>query len=56
MRIEVRQGKNSPVMVVVFEEATNYDPKKHEWTPKADEMELVSETFSLLSKKTKPKE
>jgi len=56
MRIEVRQGKNSPAMVVVFEEASNYDPKKHEWIPKADEMGLAVETFSLLSKKTKPKE
>ena len=56
MRIEVRHGKNSPQMVVVFEEASNYDPKKHEWTPKADEMNLVSETYSLLSKKAKPKQ
>ena len=56
IRVEVRHGKKSPVMVVVFEEATNYDLKKHEWTPKADEMDLVSETFSLLSRKEKPKQ
>ena len=53
MRIEVRHGKNSPVMVVILEETNNYDPQKNEWTPKADEMGLVSETFDLLSKKPK---
>ena len=49
----MRHGKKSPVMVVVFEEANNYDLQKNEWTPKADEMSLVSETFNLLSKKPK---
>jgi len=56
VRIEVRHGKRSPVMIIVFEEASNYDLKKHEWSPKVDEMDLVSETFSLLSKKEKPKQ
>ena len=53
MRIEVREGPNSPQMVVIFEEASNFDPNGHEWIPRKDEMSLVSETFNLLSKKPK---
>ena len=55
MRIEVRHGKNSPQMVVIFEEATNFDLKKHEWVPKTDEVSLISETFNLLAKKENTK-
>ena len=47
MRIEVRHGTNSPRMVVILDEADNFDPNRHEWIPRTDEVSLVSETFDL---------
>ena len=47
MRIEVRHGKSSPRMVVILDEADNFDHKNHEWIPKKDEVGLLSETFNL---------
>ena len=34
-------------MVVILDEADNFDPNGHEWIPKKDEVSLVSETFNL---------
>ena len=55
MRIEIKTGTKdrSPIMVVTFEEASNYDPKKHEWVPKISEVVLISKTLKLLTKKEK---
>ena len=55
MRIEVRHGRNSPQMVVILEEASNYNLKTHEWIPKTDEVSLIAETFGLLAKKEQTK-
>ncbi len=38
-------------MIVVFEESSNYDPKKHEWVPKLDEVGLICKTLKGLAKK-----
>ena len=55
MRIEIKTGTKDrePLMVVVFEEASNYDPEKHEWVPKLKEVALISKTLKLLAKKDK---
>lgn len=45
--MEVRHGKNSLGIVLVLEKAINCDSKKHEWSPKADDMGLVSKSHSL---------
>ncbi|MFB0523229.1 MAG: hypothetical protein ACETV1_05665 [Candidatus Bathyarchaeia archaeon] len=49
--MEIRHGKNSLGIVFVLEKAISHDSKKHEWSPKADDMGLVSKSHSLLSKK-----
>ena len=47
---EVRHGKNTLGIVSVLEKSGDYDSKKPEWPPKADEMDLVSESHSLTSR------
>ncbi len=29
-------------MIVVFEKSSSYDPEKHEWVPKLDEVGLIN--------------
>lgn len=55
MRIEIKTGTKdrSPIMVVTFEKASNYNPEKHEWVPKINEVALISKTLKLLIKKEK---
>ena len=45
MKIEVKKGSRGAddlVVVVTFENATNYDMTKHEWVPKLKEVELIN--------------
>ena len=51
MRIEVRDGPNSPQMVVIFEEASNFDHNRREWIPRTDEVSLACQTFDLIARK-----
>jgi hypothetical protein len=53
MRIEIKVGSRdkNPLMVVVFEKASNYDPDKHEWVPKIEEVALISKTLKLIAQK-----
>jgi hypothetical protein len=55
MRIEIKTGTRdrSPLMIVTFEKASNYDPEKNEWIPKINEVALISKTLKLLTKKEK---
>ena len=36
-------------MVVIFEKASNYDPEKHEWVPKLEEVGLIYQTLKGLA-------
>ena len=49
LRIEVRHGKHTLGIAFLIEKAVNYDSENLEWAPEADEMDLVSESHSLLS-------
>lgn len=52
MRIEIKRGsRGNPIMVVIFEKTSNYDPEKHEWVPKLDEVGLIYKTLKSLAKK-----
>jgi len=51
MRIEIRRGsRGNALMVVIFEKASNYEPEKHEWVPKLDEVGLIYKTLKGLAK------
>lgn len=58
MRIEIKTGTKdrNPIMVVTFEEASNYNPEKNEWVPKISEVALISKTLKLLTKKEELKQ
>lgn len=53
MRIEIKTGTKdrNPMMIVFFEEASNYNPKNHTWVPTLKEVALISKTLKLLTKK-----
>ena len=53
VRIEIKRGSrdDNPLMVVIFEKASNYDPETHEWCPKLEEIGLIHSTLKLLAKK-----
>ena len=52
MRIEIRRGsRGNPLMIVIFEGSSNYDPEKHEWVPKLEEVGLIYKTLKGLAKK-----
>jgi len=54
MRIEIKLGsKGNPLMIVIFEEASNYIPERNEWVPKIEEVALITKTLKLLAKKEK---
>lgn len=36
------KGKNDFLLIVEFEQASNYDPEKHEWIPKLDELREIA--------------
>lgn len=36
-------------MIVIFEKASNYDPEKHEWVPKLEEVGLIYQTLKGLA-------
>ena len=51
MKIEIKRGsRGNPLMVVTFEKASNYDPEKHEWVPKLEEVGLIYKTLKSLAK------
>ena len=51
MRIEIKRGsRGNPLMVVVFEKDSNYDPEKNEWVPKLEEVGLIYKTLKSLAK------
>ncbi|MDH5793773.1 MAG: hypothetical protein OEZ18_04325 [Candidatus Bathyarchaeota archaeon] len=51
MRIEIRRGsRGNALMVVIFEQASNYDLEKHEWVPKLEEVGLIYRTLKSLAK------
>ena len=36
------KGKNDFLLVVKFEDSSNYDVEKHEWIPKLDELREIA--------------
>jgi hypothetical protein len=49
--IKIKPGSrdSKPLMVVAFKEASNYTPEKHEWVPKLDELEFLTQTLKRIS-------
>jgi hypothetical protein len=48
--IKIKPGSrdSKPLMVVAFREASNYTPEKHEWVPKLDELEFLTQTLNRI--------
>ena len=51
MKIEIKRAKSRDLLVVVtFEKDTNYDPEKHEWVPRLEEVSLINQTLKRITK------
>ena len=52
--IKIKPGSrdSKPLMIVVFKETSNYDPEAHEWVPKLDELEFITQTLKRISVKS----
>lgn len=42
------KGKNDFLLVVEFEESSNYDPENHEWIPKLEELRQIAQIIRKL--------
>jgi len=49
--IKIKPGSrdSKPLMIVAFKEASNYSMEKHEWVPKLDELEFLTQTLKRVS-------
>ena len=49
--IGIRPGSrdSKPLMIVTFKEASNYTPETHEWVPKLNELEFLTQTLKRIS-------
>jgi len=52
--IRIRPGSrdSKPLMIVTFKEASNYTPETHEWVPKLNELEFLTQTLKRISVKS----
>lgn len=56
MRIELKRGsKGNLLVMVIFEEASNYNLQKHEWVPKLKEIELINDALEKVVEKKEVK-
>ena len=50
MKFELRKAKSGDyLLIVVFEQTTNYTPETHEWVPKFEELEQIQEILKKIS-------
>lgn len=49
IRIKPGSRDSKPLMIVVFREASNYTPDTHEWVPKLNELEFLTQTLKRIS-------
>jgi len=49
--IKIRPGSrdSKPLMIVAFKEASNYTSDTHEWVPKLNELEFLTQTLKRIS-------
>lgn len=49
--IKIKPGSrdSKPLMIVAFKEASNYSPDTHEWVPKFNELEFLTQTLKRIS-------
>ena len=52
IRLKPGSRDGRPLMIVKFIEASNYAPEKHEWVPKLDELEFLTQTLKRISIKS----
>jgi len=52
IRITPGSRDSKPLMVVTFREASNYTPETHEWVPKLNELEFLTQTLKRISVKS----
>ena len=52
--IKIRPGSrdSKPLMIVAFKEASNYTLGTHEWVPKLNELEFLTQTLKRISVKS----
>jgi len=49
--IKIKPGSrdSKPLMIVAFKESRNYSPNTHEWVPKLNELEFLTQTLKRIS-------
>lgn len=53
-KIGIKPGSrdSKPLMIVTFNEASNYTPETHTWVPKLNEVEFLTQTLKRISVKS----